>query len=154
MRDTQLLKLQSHVWRAMYLNNMGLATKQLYRVTCMVYGINFWGDGTTRREFLFVEDLVDFLFFVLEHFDRIPDTINVGLGYDYSIDDYYNTIKDVVGYQGGFKHDLTKPTGMSQKLVDTSLQQSLGWMPKTQLKTGIECTYEFFLKEVMKTCYH
>ncbi len=111
--------------------------------------VDIWGDGTTRREFLFVEDLVDFLFFVLEDFDSVPDTINVGLGYDYSIDEYYNTIKGVVGYQGSFRHDLTKPTGMSQKLVDTTLQQGLGWLPKTNLKTGIERTYQFFLKEVM-----
>jgi len=110
--------------------------------------VEIWGDGQARREFLFVEDLVDFIFFVLEHFDDVPDTINVGLGYDYSVNEYYETIKGVIGFQGSFQHDLDKPTGMKQKLVDVSKQQALGWRPKTDLKTGIERTYQFFLNEI------
>lgn len=107
--------------------------------------VELWGDGTARREFLFAEDLVDFIFFALERFDLLPNQMNVGLGFDYSINEYYSVIRDVLAYEGDFKHDLTKPTGMKQKLVDVSIQNGLGWHPKTDLKTGIERTYQFFL---------
>jgi GDP-L-fucose synthase len=107
--------------------------------------VEIWGDGTARREFLFVEDLANFIFFALANFDALPNNMNVGLGFDYSINDYYEMVKKVVGYAGYFKYDLTKPTGMKQKLVDVSLQSGLGWEPQTDIKTGIERTYQYFL---------
>lgn len=109
--------------------------------------VEIWGDGTARREFLFAEDLADFIFYILDRFDDVPNNINVGLGFDYSINEYYEAVSEVVGYQGQFEHDLTKPVGMQQKLVDISEQIKLGWQPKTDLKTGIERTYQFFLNE-------
>lgn len=106
--------------------------------------VEIWGDGTARREFMFAEDLADFIFFAITQLDKLPAYTNVGLGYDYSIDEYYSVIKEVLQYGGQFKYDLTRPIGMMQKLVDISLQTQLGWSPKTDLKTGIARTYAYF----------
>ena len=116
--------------------------------------VEVWGDGSAKREFLFAEDLADFIFFGIERFERLPTLMNIGLGFDYSINDYYATVKEVVGYTGSFKHNLSKPTGMQQKLVDISLQKHFGWKPRTDLKTGIARTYEFFLSRINEPCYH
>ena len=45
--------------------------------------INIWGDGTARREFMYAEDLSDFIFYAITKFDKMPQNINVGLGHDY-----------------------------------------------------------------------
>ncbi|MEG3694212.1 GDP-L-fucose synthase [Vibrio coralliirubri] len=111
--------------------------------------VDIWGDGLARREFMFAEDLADFILFSLERFDKLPNTMNVGLGYDYSINDYYEAVAEVVGYTGTFEHDLTKPAGMKQKLVDVTQQTNLGWTPKTDLTQGIRRTYQFYLSEVL-----
>lgn len=111
--------------------------------------VDIWGDGKARREFMYADDLADFIAFVIHHYNDVPDVINAGLGFDYSINDYYQAISDVVGYKGAFYHDLSKPTGMKQKLVDTSLQTTLGWKPKHSLSEGLEKTYEYFRKEVL-----
>lgn len=111
--------------------------------------VDIWGDGLARREFMFAEDLADFILFSLECFDKLPNTMNVGLGYDYSINDYYKAVAEVVGYTGTFEHDLTKPAGMKQKLVDVTQQTNLGWTPKTDLTQGIRRTYQFYLNEVL-----
>lgn len=111
--------------------------------------VDIWGDGLARREFMFAEDLADFILFSLERFDKLPNTMNVGLGYDYSINDYYKAVAEVVGYTGTFEHDLTKPAGMKQKLVDVTQQTNLGWTPKTDLTQGIRRTYQFYLNEVL-----
>ncbi|MEG3222123.1 GDP-L-fucose synthase [Vibrio gigantis] len=111
--------------------------------------VDIWGDGLARREFMFAEDLADFILFSLERFDKLPNTMNVGLGYDYSINDYYEAVAEVVGYTGTFEHDLTKPAGMKQKLVDVTQQTNLGWTPKTDLTQGIRRTYQFYLNEVL-----
>ena len=107
-----------------------------------------WGDGTTRREFLYCGDIADFTAKAIDHFDQIPSLLNVGVGRDYTINEYYEAIGKVIGYQGEFIHDRTKPAGMSQKLVDTSRQKTFGWSPKTDLITGIQKAYEFFLNNV------
>ncbi len=107
--------------------------------------VEIWGDGKARREFMYVKDLVDFIYFSIVNFDRIPLTLNVGMGVDYSINEYYKTIAEVVGYNGKFKHDLSKPVGMKRKLVDISKLEDLGWRSTTSLKEGVKKTYEFFL---------
>ena len=42
---------------------------------------------------------------------------NVILGYDYSINEYYTMAAEVIGFDKGFIHDLTKPTGMKRNCV-------------------------------------
>ena len=110
--------------------------------------ISIWGDGKARREFMFSSDLVDFIWFAVENIDKIPEILNVGLGYDFSINEYYEKIAKIIGYNGSFEHDLTKPVGMKQKLVDTSELKKTGWKPKYSLEQGLVETYNFFLKTI------
>ena len=80
--------------------------------------VNIWGNGLARREFMYAADLADLIFRCIGRFDEVPSIMNVGLGRDYSINDYYRVIAKVVGYDGDFRNDLSKPVGMKQKLVD------------------------------------
>lgn len=113
--------------------------------------VEIWGDGTARREFMHVCDLVDAINFVIDNYDVIPSVINVGLGYDYSINEYYETIASVIGYKGNFQHDLSKPVGMKQKVVDITKLEKLGWKSKISLREGIIKTYDFYKKEIKGT---
>ena len=106
--------------------------------------VNIWGDGEARREFMCAKDLADFIFFAIDNFQKIPQNINVGLGRDYSIIDYYNTVASVIGFDGEFEFDLTKPVGMRQKLVDTQNLRNIGWSHKVDLVDGIQESYNFF----------
>ena len=109
--------------------------------------IDIWGNGRTRREFMYTSDLADFVFYAVNQFERMPQNINVGLGYDFSIKEYYEKIADVIGYSGKFTYDLSRPTGMRQKLVDITKLKVFGWQSKTSLEQGIRKTYEYFLNE-------
>ena len=110
--------------------------------------INIWGDGTARREFMYAEDLSDFIFYAITKFDKMPQNINVGLGYDYSINDYYSEIATVLGYKGKFSHDLTKPTGMKQKLIDDTKLKEFGWKSKTTLTEGLRKTIDYYKSKI------
>ncbi len=107
--------------------------------------ILIWGDGQARREFMYSEDLADAIYFSINNFDKIPQNTNVGLGFDYSILEYYQAIAEVVGFKGKFTFDLTKPKGMQQKLLNVDAMSQLGWKSKIDLKTGLKKTYEFYL---------
>ena len=108
--------------------------------------VEIWGDGTARREFMYAGDLADCLVESVRRFDTLPDTMNVGIGEDASINEYYETVAEVIGYDGQFKHDLTKPVGMMRKLVSTDKTQAWGWRAKTSLRDGIAKTYDYYLQ--------
>jgi GDP-L-fucose synthase len=78
----------------------------------------------------------------------MPQNINVGLGYDYSINDYYSEIATVLNYKGKFSHDLTKPTGMKQKLIDDTKLKEFGWSSKTTLTEGLRKTIDYYRSKI------
>lgn len=112
--------------------------------------VEIWGAGTARREFMYAGDLADAVLRAANDIDRIPEVMNIGLGYDYTINDYYSAVAEVIGWKGEFIHDLSKPVGMMQKLTDSTRQTVWGWSPPTSLADGIAKTYKFYLKEATK----
>lgn len=109
--------------------------------------VDIWGDGTARREFMYAGDLAGAVLQAVKDFSQLPDLINIGLGHDHSINDYYAAAAQVIGWKGNFVHDVTKPVGMKQKLVDITRQRAWGWMPTTALSAGIEKAYQYYLME-------
>jgi GDP-L-fucose synthase len=108
--------------------------------------VEIWGDGTARREFMYAGDLADAIAAALADFDAVPDMMNVGLGHDYTILEYYEAVRDVLGWSGRFTFDTTRPTGMRQKLVDVTRQRRWNWAPRTSLRDGIAATYRYYLE--------
>ncbi|MBD3215277.1 MAG: NAD-dependent epimerase/dehydratase family protein, partial [Candidatus Lokiarchaeota archaeon] len=104
-----------------------------------------WGSGKPRREFLFVDDLVSAILFLLKCYDD-PEIINVGTGYDISIRNLATKISNIIGYSGKIEFDPTKPDGMMKKLLDVSKIEKLGWKAKTDLDEGIKMSYQYYLK--------
>jgi GDP-L-fucose synthase len=108
--------------------------------------VEIWGDGTARREFMYAGDLADAILRSISNFEGTPYLMNIGLGHDYSINEYYETVAKVVGWKGEFVHDLSKPVGMKQKLVSIERQKNWGWSAVTSLEEGISEAYEYYLK--------
>lgn len=109
--------------------------------------VEIWGNGEARREFMYAGDIADCIAFTINNWEKVPILMNVGLGYDYSVNEYYESIKKLLGYNGTFTHDLTKPVGMKRKLLDVTRAARIGWHAKTSLEDGIRQTYEYFLKD-------
>ena len=110
--------------------------------------VEIWGDGNARREFMYAGDLADAVLRGVESFDEMPDLMNVGLGSDFSINEYYQAVASVIGWGGEFVHDLSRPVGMKQKLVSIDRQKNWGWTASSSLEEGIAKTYDFYLKSV------
>lgn len=107
--------------------------------------VTIWGDGKSKREFMFAYDLGDFILKKINRFDQLPKIMNIGIGRDYSVTDYYKKIAKIIGWNGIFKYDLSKPNGIKRKLVSIKKQNELNWKPKTLLEDGILKTYNFYL---------
>jgi GDP-L-fucose synthase len=106
--------------------------------------VDIWGDGQARREFMYVGDLVDFVAEAVRRWETLPELINVGLGRDHSIDDYYLEIAALIGWHGTFRHDLSRPVGMRRKLLDVEAARNWGWEARTSLAEGLRHTYEHY----------
>lgn len=106
--------------------------------------IEAWGTGTPLREFLFVDDLADACFLLMQDYNE-KQFVNVGCGEDISIKDLIEVIKKVVGYKGEIRFDTTKPDGTPRKLMDATKLRNMGWQPKISLQEGITLAYNDFL---------
>jgi len=109
--------------------------------------VEIWGNGETRREFMSASDLADLVFYCVENYEAMPQNLNAGLGIDYTINEYYKAVAEVIKYDGDFFHNLEKPEGMKQKLIDTELLHKFGWKNKLSLEDGIKIAYDFFINE-------
>jgi len=111
--------------------------------------VTVWGSGKPLREFLFVDDLADACFYLMNNYSG-NDFFNVGYGEDVTILDLAYLIKDVVGFEGRIVLDTTKPDGTYRKITDISKIKGVGWSPRTDLRTGITKTYEWFVQNINK----
>ncbi len=103
-----------------------------------------WGDGTPRREILYVDDVAEAMKCLMAA-PMTHDMFNVGCGYDFSIAELANLIAEVVGFEGSVVYDTSKPNGTMGKLLDNSRIQAIGWRPKVDEKTGLQNAYKDFL---------
>ncbi len=108
--------------------------------------VEIWGDGLARREFMYAGDVVDCVFKAIADYETMPELMNVGTGIDYSVNSYYETAAEVVGYTGKFYHDLLKPVGMKQKLTSVDKAHFWGWKSQTTLLEGLTKSYHYFLE--------
>ncbi len=106
--------------------------------------VSVWGTGSPMREFLHVDDVASACLYLMEHYSD-DSHINVGTGVDCSIRELAETLREVVNPGAELVWDTTKPDGTPRKLLDVSRLRALGWAPSTELRTGLESTYEWFL---------
>ncbi len=116
--------------------------------------VTIWGTGTSRREFLYVDDLARACLHVMNvnknDYNKIIQPmcshINVGSGLDLTISDLAKIIAEIVGFSGQLRFDQSKPDGMPRKLLDSQRINNLGWSPEVNLKNGLTKSYNDFKK--------
>lgn len=109
--------------------------------------VTLWGTGSPRREFIFHEDVADASLFAMTHAGLLQNMhYNIGSGVDLSIKELAGIIAEIVGFKGEIVWDTTKPDGTPRKLLDSSRFLNLGWKPKTDIRTGIRKTYDWYMK--------
>jgi GDP-L-fucose synthase len=105
-----------------------------------------WGTGTSRREFLHVDDLADAVVWLLANYEE-KQFLNVGTGEDISIRELAELVKEIVGYRGKLVFDVTKPDGVPRKLLDVSRLHAAGWKHKIALREGLQRTFQWYLQQ-------
>jgi len=107
-----------------------------------------WGDGSAVRDFIFCEDVADFLMLMVA--ENASGPFNVGSGVPVSIKTVAETVarqaEKFIGKKVILRWDKTKAAG--ERFRVASIQKAktqLGWSPKTDLNTGILKTIEWYV---------
>lgn len=106
--------------------------------------VEIWGTGAPLREFMYVDDLADACYFLMNNYNG-KLFVNAGTGQEVSIRTLAELISEVTGYEGEIRFDSSKPDGTPRKLLDSAVIHSMGWKHKTSLKEGLQKTYQYFL---------
>jgi GDP-L-fucose synthase len=109
--------------------------------------MTIWGSGAPRREFMYVDDLADACLFLMQRYDG-AEPVNVGCGEDLTIRELAETLARVIGFDGLFEFDGSKPDGTPRKMLDVSRLNALGWHARTGLEAGVAATYDWYSKHV------
>ena len=102
--------------------------------------VTIWGTGTPKREFLYVDDLAEACFYLMQTYNE-PGLVNIGVGEDVSILELAQLVVKVVGFEGEIVTDTTKPDGTPRKLMDVGKLHAQGWKAKVSLEEGITKVY-------------
>jgi len=115
--------------------------------------IEVWGSGSATREFTYIGDLASWVARSVAKIHELPARLNLGSSQGYSIDEFYAAAMSALEYEVPLVHDLSKPEGMTAKLMDsTKARLHHGWDPKTDLVSGLKITYQWFLESEAKGC--
>ena len=115
------------------------------------HSLVLWGDGTPKREVLYVDDLAEACIFFMNKKTK-SSLINIGSGKDHSIRYYARLLLRLIlkNEKIKIKFDKTKPNGVRRKVLDISLAKSYGWKPKKSLEESILNFYDSYAKEINK----
>ncbi len=143
----------------------GLASEEKIKDILSDFGISMndsviveiWGSGKPMREFLWVEDMAEACSFLMNHHDapsslishtEVRNThVNIGTGSDLSIAALAEMIKVIVGFEGQFVFNESKPDGTMRKLTDVSKINGLGWKAKVNVQEGLEKMYQWYVTQ-------
>jgi len=105
-----------------------------------------WGTGKATREFLYVKDCAEGIVLATEFYDK-SDPVNLGAGFEISIFDLADKIKNIIGFSGNIVWDNSKPDGQPRRCLDvTRAKNEFNFKASTDFNEGLRKTIEWYLK--------
>lgn len=100
--------------------------------------IVLWGDGNPTREFLYVKDAARGIALATEKYNK-AEPVNLGSGYEISIRDLSEMIRELVGFEGEIEWDTSKPNGQPRRQVNVSRAEAeFGFKAETSFREGLK----------------
>jgi len=116
--------------------------------------VEVWGTGKPMRDWLYVKDGAEGILRAGAVYNGI-DALNIATGVGISVRKLAETIKEIVGYTGNLKYNISKPDGALHKTFGIhKMKKELGWMPETSIEIGIRETVVWFSKNYKKAIVH
>jgi GDP-L-fucose synthase len=106
--------------------------------------VTVWGSGSASREFLYVEDAARGVAMAAQAYEG-EEPVNLGVGFEITIKDLAEKIKDLTRYKGKLVWDRTKPDGQPRRSLDTSRAKDyFGFCAQVDFDRGLADTIEWW----------
>lgn len=106
--------------------------------------VEVWGTGKPIREFLYIQDCAEAVVRAAEVYESV-EPLNIGTGIGTSIKELTELVHQISGFNGQIHWNTDKPDGQMVKILDVSkMRKVLGWVPPTDLRTGLEKTIKWY----------
>src|SRR5438876_11829326 len=109
--------------------------------------IDQFGDGTTRRDYTYIDDIVQGTMAALKYDGPMFDVFNLGESQTIQLKDLIGAIETALGKKAKINRLPEQPGDMSLTCADTSkARKLLGYNPKTKFEDGLLKFVDWFLK--------
>ncbi len=106
-----------------------------------------WGDGSSTREFLYVEDAAEGILLAAERYNK-SEPVNLGSAFEISIKDLVELIARLTGFNGKIVWDTTQPNGQPRRKLDTSRsEKEFGFKSHVDFEKGLGWTVAWYLQQ-------
>jgi UDP-glucuronate decarboxylase len=107
--------------------------------------ITLYGDGQQTRSFCFVSDLIDGFLRMMATDDSVIGPINLGNPGEFTMLELANLVIEMTGSMSTIVHKPLPADDPKQRRPDVSkAEQTLGWKPEVNLRSGLEKTIAYF----------
>ena len=104
--------------------------------------VQIYGNGTSRRDLVHVDDLVTGIFAAWRARHNGP--LILGSGESVTVNEIVDAARSVTGAEIPVEHVPAKPGEMPAVIIDISAARSLGYQPRYDLKAGIATVWPEF----------
>jgi UDP-glucose 4-epimerase len=106
------------------------------------------GSGDQTRDYAYVGDVARANLLALEG-DAPSGSYNIGTGIETSVNEIYETLRELAGKDMPPRHGPAKPGEQMRSSVDPAkADRLLGWRPEVDLASGLQKTLKFFTAQV------
>ena len=112
--------------------------------------VEVWGTGEATREFLYVDDCAEAIVLATENYN-MQDPVNIGAGFEISIKDLAEKIKEIIGFDGKIFWNRSKPDGQPRRCLDTSRAlNKFGFKAVTDFDSGLKKTIKWYEENLIE----
>jgi len=127
-----------------------LAISKFTRMIDRAEAIPFYGDGTTKRDYTYIDDIVDGVLKALEYLENHSDLyeiINLGESQTTTLRELVSYIETAVGRKAIIQTLPLQPGDVTQTYADIAkARQLIGYQPDTLIDEGIQKYVEWYRK--------
>lgn len=104
--------------------------------------IQVWGDGSAVRDYIYIDDLGKAVAEVLSDDSIVNETLNIGSGVGYSVNQIIDALRGVVKEDVKVEHISARQQDVSSVVLDTTKLKSLISFNPRVIEEGIEAFYK------------
>src|SRR5262245_32815938 len=124
-----------------------LAIHQFTRRIYTGQPIDQFGDGSTRRDYTYIEDIIQGTMAALDYDGALYDIFNLGESQTIQLKDLILAIENAVGKKAKINRLAEQPGDMPRTFADISkARKLLGYNPTTKLNEGLPKFIDWFLR--------